>query len=62
MWCYASAGNEAALQHRSRIIRGYAEDHPVTALSRAPDDWLHRPFDVAELAHNFGDPVAAPAA
>ena len=32
---------------------------PVAALSRAPDDWMHAPFDVAELAHNFGDGVDA---
>jgi hypothetical protein len=41
-----------------RVIKGYTEDHPVVALSRHPDEWLHRPFDVTELAHNFGDPVA----
>ena len=52
------AGNAAATRQRTRVIKGYAEDHPVAALSRSPDDWLHRPFDVTELAHNFGDPVA----
>mmetsp|Transcript_12419 Transcript_12419/g.29992 ORF Transcript_12419/g.29992 Transcript_12419/m.29992 type:complete len:97 (+) Transcript_12419:309-599(+) len=52
------AGNYWATANRMRVIRGYAEDHPVSALSRQPDEWLHRPFDVTELAHNFGDPVA----
>ena len=36
-------------------MKGYADQHPVTAMSRAADEWLHRPFDVAELAHNFSD-------
>ena len=51
------AGNVAAKQHREGIIRAFAEDHPVVAMSRNPDEWMHKPFDVAELAHNFGDPI-----
>ena len=52
------SGNTVAIDHRQRVIKGYCEDHPVEALSRAPDDWLHRPFDVSEMSHNFGDPLA----
>ena len=51
------AGNVAASRHRAGVIKAYAGEHPVAALNRAPDDWLHRPFDVSELSHNFGDPV-----
>ena len=53
------AGDAAARASREKIVRAYAEEHPVAAMSRAPDDWLHAPFDVAELAHNFGDAVEA---
>ena len=53
------AGDAAARTTREKIVRAYAEEHPVAALSRAPDDWMHAPFDVAELAHNFGDGVDA---
>ena len=51
------AGNVAATSHREGIVRAFAEDHPVVAMSRNPDEWMHKPFDVAELAHNFGDPL-----
>ena len=50
-----TAGNYSASLHRRRVVKGYADQHPVTAMSRAADEWLHRPFDVAELAHNFSD-------
>lgn len=53
----AVAGNVAATRHREGIVRAFAEDHPVVAMSRNPDEWMHKPFDVAELAHNFGDPL-----
>jgi hypothetical protein len=36
-------------------VRRYADEHPVVAMSRDPDEWMHAPLDVAELAHNFAD-------
>ena len=51
-------GNITSAMQRARVIKGYTSSHPVEALSRSPDEWLHRPFDIRELAHNFGDPVA----
>ena len=34
------AGDAAARATREKIVRAYAEEHPVAALSRAPDDWI----------------------
>ncbi len=49
------AGDAEGIARAEAIVRRYADEHPVVAMSRDPDEWMHAPLDVAELAHNFAD-------
>ena len=51
----ANAGDSNARVSRVQVIDRYTAEHPVEALSKHPSDWLHAPFNVKELAHNFSD-------
>ena len=42
------AGDAEGIARAEAIVRRYADEHPVVAMSRDPDEWMHAPLDVAD--------------